>query len=215
MFQRLPLSVLPLLALTSAALQEPDYPEFPGPAGWTVSVDPMREVIDTMNRAARDRHAPFHVDGMGFEVTRDVGPDRSFEDRKILIDYWALQIANLLENEDFQFAEDDEFEALMGMSKQQFRQTMIGRVPYGFRDTVTEQFSEGFNVLVYESPPGCPGDNGYAALVIANYPVRDVASEYGDLAVFLIGAGECASRGASRQRLKQLVEAVRESVVGH
>lgn len=214
LFTRLSAAVALCLALVAPALAQDDFPDYPGPAGWAVKVDTMDEMNRLMNREARRSNAPFFSQGISFEISRDEGPDHSFHHRKVLAEYWALQIANLLEEYRFRPTSEWRFRRLTGMTFDQFRARILEAVPYGLRDVAQQSQAQGLHVLTIERSRDCPGDNVFAAMVMPVYPTEDVASEYGDLSVVVIGGGYCASGRTGKAFINAVVEEVRSAVTG-
>lgn len=200
------------VATAGTALAQDDFPPYPGPAGWTVTVDPMHELSRVMNDRARQQRAPFHFAGIAFEISREDGPKKTYHERTVLAEYWALQVSNLLEERGFEVTEEARFQRIMGMSIEQFRASMLQHVPYGMRDVAPQ--GAGLYVLLNEDPQGCSGDNIFAAVVMPSYPTEGVLSEYGEIAVLMIGGGKCASGRTGKAILNGLVREVRAAISG-
>jgi len=196
---------------TAAAAQD-DYPPLPGPGGYAVVEDSMRDAINALNANADRQRNPFYVQAMSFTIERDGGPDRTYEDKKVLSELWAVSVADLLEDNGFKIAEDWKLRHYMGLSAAEFRQRMLDSLPYGGRDLAERHAGTGIYILLNEHPPGCSGDNGFMALVLPYYPTEGVASDYGGLMAMIGGAGTCAANWNSRAVLNEIASKVRRAV---
>lgn len=199
--------VLLVLSASPSAAQDVDAPR-PAEAGWTVTIDPMRDLLDNMNGEARRAGAPMFAQGVAFEMTRD-GANYSYEDREVLSEGWALALANMLEAAGLEITSDVRLRRHTGMSVADFRDRMIRGQPYAIRETVERHAGHGIYILLDEQPPTCPPDNGFLAMVLPYYPDEDVDSDYGSVAVFLLGIGPCASNAASRRHLADIVRDIK------
>lgn len=176
----------------------------PAEAGWQVAIDPLDEPLDFMNQQARRAGAPLFMTGRGFDITREEGADQDYAERQALINEWAYTLTERLERFGFRTTSRARFRALFGMSMEDFRDRMIAAQPYGTRDATERHLGEFF-VLINWRPDECPGtDDAYAAMVMTYYPVEGVGSDFGSVAMFLLGAGECASGRAARRQLADL-----------
>lgn len=186
---------------TPAAFAQSDLP---AGSGWTVRIDRARVISDQINRRARQAGAPLFVTGRLFDISREQGNDHAFDERQALVDNWAQHLSERLERYGFRETSGASFQALFHMSLDEFRDNMIHAQPYGARDQIERSAGELFFML-NRRPSGCHYDEGaYAVLVMAFYPVEGVANEYGSVGLFLVGAGECASRGSGRRNLADI-----------
>lgn len=184
------------------------YAPRPGAAGWTVTTDPLQELLTHVNQRARQSDAPMVLKGVGFDIELGGGGNHSYEDREILSEGWALSIANMLEPFGFEVVSDERLRRLTRMSIDQFRDMIIQNQAYGIRDQVARHMGRGIYVLLNERPANCPAENVFVAMVMPYYPVEGVSTDYGSVAVFLLGAGACGSNGRSERRLAEVLQSI-------
>lgn len=204
--RHLALGFLVLSASPSSA--QDVYAPRPAEAGWTVTIDSMRDLLDNMNREAARAGAPMFAQGVAFDMTRD-GANYSYGDREVLSEGWALSLANMLESAGLEITSDARLRRLTGMSIADFRDRMIRAQPYAIRDTVERHAGHGIYILLDERPPTCPPDNVFLAMVMPHYPDQDVDRDYGSVAVFLLGIGPCGSNAASRRHLAGMLRDIK------
>jgi len=182
---------------------------------WRIEVDPMTEFLDGIRREVRRVGAPLIVDAMSMDITSASAGRHSLAQRKRLIAEWEDELVDKLEDEDFEAYDEDDWESESGMSLADMREKIIEGLPYNMRDSMRERMGEDIHVLINQTRPACAGENGgMVAIIMSMYPDEDVRSDYGGIAVILMGAERCG-RPSYSYYLSNLRRELQATLVAH
>jgi hypothetical protein len=178
-------------------------------SSWVVELDEAVELFRTLNEAYINAGAPIFVDGLGFSVNRTGSFTTSTPEKRDLVDRWQRRVVRLLEGEGLAEVDRQRLEQETGLTYERMRRMVIKAQPFGGRDLAEDQMGRHIHFLMNEEPLTCPAGGGVmAAFVMAFYSVADVQSEYGNIMVMVLGAGDCGPHNPDARRSARRIKRI-------
>lgn len=125
------------------------------------------------------------------------------------LERWQRAVANTLEAEGFQLLSDGDLKAYTGMSGKEMLDKSTTLLPFGSRQSAAVKWAPTLLVLLNVERPRCTNAGGViGAYVMTMEPIPDVASDFGDVSLFLVGLGSCShsSNSSTRKYFKGLID---------
>jgi hypothetical protein len=158
---------------------------------WQVEVDPLSEPLKAFRAVLKESNAKVQVDGIGFNIQRKEQVNATLVEKQEIIARWQGILVRELKSKDFVVLSDDRLQRGSGLTIERMRELMIKAQPYGDQDTAAARLGKSLFFLINEDASPCRGTGAMAALVPAYYPPDKIQSDYGSIAVFLMGVGDC------------------------
>jgi hypothetical protein len=168
---------------------------------WVVYVDDARELDKGLNEQARRQRVPIVTDVTLYELERHTTHSVPQSAKLAGLERLQRAIARSLEDEGFEAVSDDDLKAHTGMSSREFAEQVMKNVSFGWKQNAPVKFAPTLLILLNEKRPRCAKDGGaMAAYLMAVEPTPEVDADFGGIALFLVGMGECSRSSVSSTR---------------
>jgi hypothetical protein len=184
---------------------------------WKVTIDPATLTTEGFNAEAKKSRAPIWMTTRAFSFKQNTTVATALSSKISNLTKLQGAIAHSLGYEGFDTMPDDELKAYTGMTPRQMVEKVTrDTVPFGQSRNAPVKLVENFKFLMNSKRPRCAKDSKGAigAFVMASEPEDGVASDFGGVAVMIIGLGACSRTTitSTREYMDGLVEVVRDEV---
>jgi hypothetical protein len=133
------------------------------------------------------------------------------QERKLaMVEQLQRVIVKALEDEGFIAMSESELRTHTGKGSAELIEEVMKKMPFGRRQGSAVKPARNIFFLINEKRPRCTRDGAGAmgAYVFATQPLQDVRSDFGSIALMIVGFGECArsTTGPTRTYMNGLIE---------
>ncbi|MGH8083502.1 MAG: hypothetical protein ACREP7_23200 [Lysobacter sp.] len=120
-------------------------------------------------------------------------------------------VRRFLLGERFQKMSDEKLRSISGLSAADHMKKLQDNLPYGTRAAVTGRLDYELEVYFNEAPGVCPGSGAVMANLMLRKPRERSSLDLGDVAIQIMGIGDCGESRAADKYLKGLEQGVIEA----